>query len=370
MPIKVLLGEDNLVTQQVLMTMLEGRNYQVAVASTYDELLSQLQKNTYDLLLLDYHLDQDADFILKKIGSLNNDNKSIPVYIMSAGRKEDVIEKLRSFKIDGFIEKPVETEQLLQLLSASTIPTKDGSDEHYIKSIIGDNPDRIQAINSFFLTEVPPALIDITMYLKQRDFSSVKKIVHKIRPAYTYLGKDDIQVKLAKWETDLKEGNNTEKYEGILNDIKQQTDALVATLKQNNQSVTTTTHQQQPNEYPQLSGVSILIVDDNQIIINVFSTLLQTYNITILTAKNGVEGISKTIQKKPQLILMDLHMPEVDGVEAITTIRKEGITTPIIAISNSSNQKDEALMAGANTFLLKPIDASDLLNTIIGELNL
>ncbi len=370
MPVRVLLGEDNLVTQQVLMTMLEDRNYQVTVTSTCKELLTQLQKDTYDLLLLDYHLDRDADFILEKIRSLDSVNQSIPVYIMSAGRKEDVIENLRSFKIDGFIEKPVENEQLLQLLSNSTIPTKDNSDEHYMTSIIGDNPDRIQAINSFFLTEVPPALIDINKCLKQKDFNSAKKIVHRIRPAYTYLGKDDIQVKLSKWETDLKEGNNPEKYEGILNDIKQQTDALIAKLKKNDVSVTTTAHQQLPNEYPQLSGISILIVDDNQIIINVFSTLLQTYNINILTAKNGVEGISKTIQKKPQLILMDLHMPDVDGVEAITIIRKEGIKTPIIAISNSSDQRKEALMAGANTFLLKPVDACDLLHTITAELNL
>ncbi|MEQ9415008.1 MAG: response regulator, partial [Cyclobacteriaceae bacterium] len=126
----------------------------------------------------------------------------------------------------------------------------------------------------------------------------------------------------------------------------------------------------QPIAYPQLEGLSILLVDDNQVIISVFTSLFQSHKMIVHAAKNGSEGISEAINKQPDLVLMDLHMPGTDGVTAIAEIRKKGITTPIIAISNATHRKDEALAVGANNFLLKPVNASDLLDTIAAELNL
>ncbi|MGB4971713.1 MAG: response regulator [Cyclobacteriaceae bacterium] len=200
---KVLIGEDNLVTQQVLKAMLESRNCVVTTASTFEDILTQLQNDTFSFLLLDYHLDQDADFVLGKIRKLTNSNSSIPVHIMSAGRREDVMEKLHDFKIDGFLKKPIENDQLDALLSNSNTTINSSGDDQYLRSIIGDNPDRINAIRDFFLTEVPPALITIAELLQKKDFTGVKKLVHKIRPAYTYVGRDDIQVKMGLWEDDL-----------------------------------------------------------------------------------------------------------------------------------------------------------------------
>lgn len=367
---KVLLGEDNLVTQQVLKAMLESRNCDVTTASTFEEILSQLQNNTFSFLLLDYHLDQDADFVLSKIRSLANSSSTIPVHIMSAGRREDMMEMLNAFKVDGFLKKPIENDQLDTLLSDVNIATAPSTNDQYLRSIIGDNKDRIETITDFFLAEVPPALVAIAQLLQKRDYVAVKKLVHRIRPAYTYLGKDDLQVKMGEWEDDLLQEKNRHNYENILREINHETENLILTFPKNHPIKTESTTGQIPLAHPKLHGLSILIVDDNQVILSVFSSLLQSHKMDVRTAKNGAEGVLETVNNNPDLILMDLHMPGIDGVEAISTIRKKRITTPIIAISNATTQKEEALIAGANNFLLKPVDATDLLNAIVTSLNI
>ncbi|MEQ8244045.1 response regulator, partial [Fulvivirga sp.] len=331
MQTKVLIGEDNLVTQQVLKAMLEAKNCQVAVASTYEDLMQKLQNTSFSLLLLDYHLDQDADFILEKIRNLNNDNSTLPVYIMSAGKRDDIIDKISSYKVDGFLEKPIDKKQLTILPLNKAVLTSD-SENHFIKSIIGDNPNRIKAINDFFITEVPPALTAIEKYLQSNDFTDAKKLVHKIRPAYTYIGRDDIQIKMRAWEHDLAQGKNPEDYRNILNQVCQETEKIISTFSPGLSNEATRTQQLQNTNYSRLNGLKVLIVDDNQVILSVFTSLLHIYNVEVHTAMNGSEGVSETLSKHPSLILMDIHMPEMDGVEAISIIREKGIKVPIIAI--------------------------------------
>ncbi|MEZ4943939.1 MAG: response regulator [Cyclobacteriaceae bacterium] len=369
MKTKVLIGEDNVVTQQVLKAMLESKDCEVTTASTHEDLITHLENGTFNFLLLDYHLDQDADFILDKIRKLTNDNSTLPVYIMSAGKKKDIIDKLSSFKVDGFLEKPIENNQLSILPLNTTVSISD-SDDQFLKSIIGDNPNRIKAISNFFIAEVPTALTTIEKLLQYNDFNGVKKLVHKIRPAYTYVGRDDIQIKMGEWELDLAQGKNQSDYKNTLDQVIQETKKLVATFSSQLTNEATSTSQQKNTSYSELNGLKILMVDDNQVILSVFTSLLHSYKVEVHTAMNGSEGVSVAFSLHPDLILMDIHMPEMDGVEAINMIREKGLKVPIIAISNAIDRKNEALNAGANQFLLKPVDASDLLSAIVTELRL
>jgi CheY-like chemotaxis protein len=369
MQIKVLIGEDNVVTQQVLKAMLESKDCEVTTASTHEDLITHLENGAFNFLLLDYHLDHDADFILDKIRKLTNDNSTLPVYIMSAGKKKDIIDKLSSYKVDGFLEKPIENNQLNSLPLNKTVSISD-SDDQFLRSIIGDNPNRIKAINDFFIAEVPPALTTIEYLLQKNDFNGVKKLVHKIRPAYTYVGRDDIQIKMGEWELDLAQGKNQSDYKNTLDQVSQETKKLVATFSSQLTNEATSTSQQKNTSYSELNGLKILLVDDNQVILSVFTSLLHSYKVEVHTAMNGFEGVSEALDQHPDLILMDIQMPEMDGVDAIGMIREKGLKVPIIAISNAKDRKNDALIAGANQFLLKPVDASDLLSAIVSELHL
>lgn len=366
---KVLVGEDNLVTQQVLKAMLENRQCQVTTASTYDELMNYLDHDSFSLLLLDYHLDMDADVVVKKIRSRENKNKSIPIYILSAERKHDVMPRLSSFAISGFLNKPITADQLDMVIFENKISneTKPISNNDFLKSIIGDNPDRIHAISQFFLTEVPPALDKIAECLKSKDFVMAKALVHRIRPAYTYVGRDDIQLKLGDWEAELLANKNKSSYMAVYEEVVVKTQQLINTFP-----VKTVSPKKDVKSYDKnsdlLSGAKIMMIDNNEIILSAFSSFFKGHKANVTTATNGEAGIESIRSHKPNLILMNLKLPVLSGLDTIKQIRTNKIMTPIISYSNTTDQQQQAADVGANVFLLKPIDSNDLLKELIAQL--
>jgi len=111
----------------------------------------------------------------------------------------------------------------------------------------------------------------------------------------------------------------------------------------------------------------ILTIDDEENIRDSFRMFLEDYDYQIFEAKNGREGLEVFFREKPDLVLCDLRMPEVDGLEVIEKIKNESPDTPIIVISGTGIIGDaiEAIRCGAWNYLLKPIqDMSILLHAI------
>ncbi|HCR54186.1 MAG TPA: hypothetical protein DIW27_07215 [Cytophagales bacterium] len=363
---KILVGEDNLVTQQVLKAVLENFSYEVTTATTGEALIQYLNNDTYQLLLLDYHLDQNADEVIQSIRSLANANHSIPVYVLSATSEEKIMPRLRSQDVSGFIKKPFDERQLQAILSRHDL-RKPKENKIFLESIIGQNEERIKAIKQYFGEEVPAALIKIKQALKQEDFQTARALVHKVRPAYTYIGRDDIQVKLGDWETDLLQGTNQKNYDQIFQEINDQTALLLNTVAPKTTTAFTKITSSAKNK--KLLGIRVLIVDDNKVLQAAFSAYLKTYGMIIFTADNGADAIAQIEGQSMDIILMDLHMPVMNGVEAITNLRQKGNATPIVAISNVIFLRPDAEAAGANDFLLKPIDGQELVGTLAAHID-
>lgn len=106
---------------------------------------------------------------------------------------------------------------------------------------------------------------------------------------------------------------------------------------------------------------TILIVEDTELNIDLLVQLLED-DYQLLVAKDGAEGVSAARQKSPDLILMDISLPVMDGYEATRQIRTTMPSTPIIGLSAHAMQGDEARAkeAGCNDYLIKPVD-EDLL---------
>jgi signal transduction histidine kinase/CheY-like chemotaxis protein len=123
----------------------------------------------------------------------------------------------------------------------------------------------------------------------------------------------------------------------------------------------------QMKQSPQIiSNATILIVDDNPKIIQILSDFLETITDHIIIAGNGIQAIEKTKEVQADIILMDLQMPTMDGLEAIRQIRKYNQTIPIIAMTALiiPGDKERTLEAGANQYLTKPLNLHTLLNNI------
>ncbi|TAE01266.1 MAG: response regulator [Bacteroidetes bacterium] len=117
------------------------------------------------------------------------------------------------------------------------------------------------------------------------------------------------------------------------------------------------------NEIPNsLQGMRILLAEDNAVNLLIAKKFLNKWNVVLETATNGLQAVEKVRSKNYDLILMDLQMPEMDGIEATQTIRKMSDlyfkTIPIIALtaSASTDVKERVLRLGMNDYVTKPFN--------------
>ncbi len=111
-----------------------------------------------------------------------------------------------------------------------------------------------------------------------------------------------------------------------------------------------------------MNKFQILVVEDDPPIRNLIATTLKTHEYKYLLAKNGEEAILQASSYNPDVVFLDLGLPDIDGVEIIKKIR-EWSNMPIIVISARSEDEDkiEALDAGADDYLTKPFSVEELL---------
>ncbi len=102
----------------------------------------------------------------------------------------------------------------------------------------------------------------------------------------------------------------------------------------------------------------ILIVDDAVDSRIIMKKLLSKFNFEILEAEDGIEGWNIMIKEKPDLVLLDLYMPNKDGFETLNDIQEEWLEIPTIILSGDDSSKTihSCLSNGAAAFIPKPID--------------
>ena len=109
----------------------------------------------------------------------------------------------------------------------------------------------------------------------------------------------------------------------------------------------------------------ILIVEDDQAVRNLISTTLKVHGYSFVAAGSAGEAILLSVSDKPDLVLLDLGLPDMDGVEVIRSIRSWS-TLPVIVISARGDDSDkiQALDEGADDYLTKPFSTEELLARI------
>jgi len=130
-----------------------------------------------------------------------------------------------------------------------------------------------------------------------------------------------------------------------------------------NSSAVPATQQALPATHEKLQGRRLLLVDDDIRNVYAMSALLDEFGFDISTASNGEEAIARFAQEAPDLILMDMSMPVMDGYTATNLLKTEhGCSAPIIALTAHAmkGDREKCLAAGADDYLAKPVEREAL----------
>jgi CheY-like chemotaxis protein len=117
-----------------------------------------------------------------------------------------------------------------------------------------------------------------------------------------------------------------------------------------------------------IGGKTVLLVEDNEDNRIVYSTILQHFGYVVMEALNGEEGIAKARAEHPDLILMDISIPVIDGWEATQVLKRDPETRsiPIIALTAHAlaSDREKAMEVGCDSYLAKPCEPKAVVSEV------
>lgn len=120
-------------------------------------------------------------------------------------------------------------------------------------------------------------------------------------------------------------------------------------------------------------AAKILAVDDESDVLLIVKTGLQSEGFDVVTATNGPDALQMVRQEKPDLVVLDVMMPGMDGFEVLREIKADDATcaTPVIMLTGLSERQkiQEALVSGTDYYVVKPFDFLDLIQKVRTALN-
>jgi CheY-like chemotaxis protein len=117
-----------------------------------------------------------------------------------------------------------------------------------------------------------------------------------------------------------------------------------------------------------MTGRKVVVVEDNELNMKLFREVLESSGYRMLEAGTGERAVALTTEHRPDLVLMDIHLPDIDGVEALCMLRADERTAsiPVLALTAQAMEGDRErfLAAGFDGYLSKPVNIADLLDAV------
>jgi two-component system, cell cycle response regulator DivK len=118
------------------------------------------------------------------------------------------------------------------------------------------------------------------------------------------------------------------------------------------------------SELPAAQAPVVLVVDDNEDNLSLLAFLVEQLDCTILTAADGQTALDLAQRYQPALILLDMMLPDIDGIEVLSRLRQDSLTTtiPVIAVTAMARSQDREriLSAGCDEYVTKPFNVDEI----------
>jgi CheY-like chemotaxis protein len=113
------------------------------------------------------------------------------------------------------------------------------------------------------------------------------------------------------------------------------------------------------------SGRPVLVVDDEDVIRDTLAEILEAQGYPVQTASNGAEALEVIQEVRPSIVVTDVHMPRMDGVQLVEQLRERGYDPPIVVVTGTMRSVHDVLQVmEVDECILKPFDINQLLDAI------
>lgn len=378
----ILAVEDDATFAEALVALAHELDFDCVVAGTAEEALTLASELRPNGILLDIGLPDVSGLSVLERLKRNPDTRHIPVHVVSAMDRSQVARELGAI---GFAIKPTTRERLVsaieQLEQTSQrdvrrllIVEDDSELRHNLELLLGRDQLQIVAVGTLAgaLEQLSTVTFDcMVMDLSLPDGSGYDLLEHMagnddvgFPPVIVYtgraLGREEEQ-RLRRYSKSIiiKGARSPER---LLDEVTLFLHSVEASLPTDQQRLLREARRRDTV----LDGRTVLLAEDDVRNIFALSSVLEPLGVTLEIARNGQEAVDRLAERDVDLVLMDIMMPEKDGLAAMREIRAQRHLQdlPIIALTAKAmpDDRERCLQAGANDYIAKPIDVDKLVS--------
>ena len=378
----ILAVEDDATFAEALVALAHELDFDCVVAGTAEEALTLASELRPNGILLDIGLPDVSGLSVLERLKRNPDTRHIPVHVVSAMDRSQVARELGAI---GFAIKPTTRERLVtaieQLEQTSQrdvrrllIVEDDSELRHNLELLLGRDQLQIVAVETLAgaLEQLSTVTFDcMVMDLSLPDGSGYDLLEHMagnddvgFPPVIVYtgraLGREEEQ-RLRRYSKSIiiKGARSPER---LLDEVTLFLHSVEASLPTDQQRLLREARRRDTV----LDGRTVLLAEDDVRNIFALSSVLEPLGVTLEIARNGQEAVDRLAEREVDLVLMDIMMPEKDGLAAMREIRAQRHLQdlPIIALTAKAmpDDRERCLQAGANDYIAKPIDVDKLVS--------
>lgn len=374
--LRVLVADDNPVSQAMAVLALEGQGHEVVQAADGETVLQLVAEQSFDLVLLDVHMPGLDGYLTTRAirQKERGTTRHLPIVAVTAHSREGDAEMCLAAGMDGFVAKPVHEEELFEVMqevlgwsderpqtSQPKILNREG-----LQRRLGGRADHLHRVISQFLNVLPQQLEEVYQYFARGDHDGLTASLHHLKCSALAFESPRILEPISRLEGAARRPLGLAESGAVLAELRRELEQLKLELIEVDRSL-------QEDDLPEAREGSwpgldrplrVLLAEDNPINQTLVLSILEEHSCEIEVAANGQEALQQWQASPFDVILMDIQMPVMDGLEALSLLReRESSHTPVVVMTASNREGDgqEYLLAGADHYLSKPIQEDELL---------
>ena len=377
----LLLAEDDPINKEVATLILEGLGCTLDVVDNGRAAVEAAASASFDLVLMDVRMPEmdgtEAARLIRKREARNG--RRIPIVAITAHALKHELERALAAGMDDYLTKPYTAEQLATVLARWIEPveatgmtdrprpltvieeTESLLDSAALDRIRArqrpDAPDVATRVIDRFVADTPPLLKQIRAAAGSRNWKTVSRLAHRLRSGAATLGGKYFAGLCHDLELDA-EDKGVKGIEGRLTHLETAYEELSRALQRE--------RAHEPEKAAAGKGLdpehSILVIDDDPEVGLLVSECLAPERYRVTEAQDGVTGLQQAEQQRPDLVLLDVRMPDPDGFEVCRRIRSTdwGRHLPVMMLTalDDVESVERAFREGASDFFPKPVNWS------------